>query len=91
MNSYPYGTTIRLECVFRDFEGNLRDPELVKVKIYDYRYNILIEESGNKQAEGTYFFDYVTPDKAQQLFYEWYGEIEGKPTLKRGEFSTRFM
>jgi len=92
VNTYQYGNTIRFECTFYDFEGNKVDPEMVKIKIYDYKYNVIFNGEGLKKANtGEYFYDYTTEMREQKLFYEWYGEIEGKPSLKRGEFMTKFI
>lgn len=94
VNVYHYGDTVRLECVFYDFNNEKVDPELVKIIIYDAKYNKIFEEIlgiNNKTGVGEYFYDYTTEQKAQRLYYEWYGEINGKPSLKRGEFITKFI
>lgn len=91
---YQYGNTVRLECVFFDFQGNKVDPQLVKITIYNQRYENIFNETlgiNNRKDTGEYFFDYVTENKEQKLYYEWYGEINGKPSLKRGEFMTKFI
>jgi hypothetical protein len=92
MNVYQYGNTIRFECTFFDFEGNKIDPDVAKIIIYDYRYNVVFNGEGLKKVGvGEYFYDYTTEMKEQRLYYEWYGEIDGKPSLKRGEFMTKFI
>lgn len=94
INVYQYGNTVRLECDFFDYSGDKVDPQLVKVIIYDAKYNVLSTEivgGANKQNIGEYFYDYTTPKKEQKLYYEWYGEIDGKPSLKRGSFITKFL
>jgi hypothetical protein len=91
INIYQYGNTVRFECTFFDFDGNKIDPNSVKIVIYDYRYNIVFNGEGLKNGVGEYFYDYTTEKKEQKLFYEWYGEIDGKPSLKRGEFMTKFI
>lgn len=90
---YQYGTTVRFEAEFFNFAGVATTPETVKLKIYDSKYVELTTENGIAVtgAVGKYFFDYVTPKKEQRLYYEWYAEIEGKPSLKRGEFITKFL
>jgi hypothetical protein len=91
-NTYQYGTTVRFECTFFNFSGIPINPEMVKIIVYDYKYNIIFNGIGLKTAEdGQYFYDYTTEMKEQKLFYEWYGEIDGKPSLKRGEFMTKFI
>jgi hypothetical protein len=91
INTYQFGTTVRLECTFYNFDDNKFDPDIVKIKIYDSKYNVILEEEGVKRSQGEYWFDHVTDSKAQTLYYEWYGEIDGKPTIKRGQFMTRFI
>jgi len=92
MNVYQYGDTIRLECTFYDFSGEKVDPEYVNIIIYDSRYNELFKGEGlSKGSVGEYFYDYTTEKKEQRLYYEWYGMIDGKPSLKRGEFMTKFI
>lgn len=90
---YQYGTTVRFEAEFFNFEGSPTVPENVKLKIYDNKYTELSSENGIPVTgmAGKYFYDYITPKKEQRLYYEWYAEIEGKPSLKRGEFITKFL
>lgn len=92
INTYQYGTTVRFECTFFNFTGEPVEPEMVKIVVYDFKYNIIYSGTGLKSATvGQYFYDYTTMNKEQKMFYEWYGEIDGKPSLKRGEFQTRFI
>ena len=94
VNAYQYGTTVRLECAFYDFDDVKINPDSVKIIIYNARYEILIEQTlvidGQKNI-GEFFYDYITESKKQTIYYEWYGEINGKPSLKRGEFTTKFI
>lgn len=94
VNSYQYGNTVRFDCVFYDFDGVRIDPEVVKIVVYNSRYEVLLEEmmtTNNKKDTGEYFYDYITESKKQNIFYEWYGEINGKPSLKRGQITTNFI
>lgn len=91
MREYQYGNTVRLECSFFDFTGEKTDPSLVKVLIYNERYEVILEGTGEKVGVGEYLFDYTTEEKQQRIYYEWYGEIDGKPSLRRGEFITKFV
>lgn len=94
INTYQYGNTIRFECDFFDFNGQLIDPQLIKITVYSYKYEVLFTEVlglNNRKNIGEYFYDYTTERKDQKLFYEWYGEIDSKPSLKRGEFMTKFI
>jgi hypothetical protein len=91
-NIYDAGNTIRLQCIFEDFDGNRVDPTTVKIIIYDHRYRMLeqaILGSGNRIDLGTYFYNYTSPkDDEERIIYEWSGEIDGFVSLKRATFST---
>jgi len=94
INTYPYGSTVRLQCSFFDFNGEKIDPTIVRIIIYTSRYEQLLSETvggANRTDIGVYHYDYTTEKKDQRLYYEWYGEIDGKPSLKRGSFMTKFM
>ena len=90
---FQVGNTIRLSCTFTDFEGRKVDPVIVKVIIYDVLYKKINEytlDSTNKFKVGEYYFDYV-PTKAGKIFCEWYGEIVGKPAIKREALEVKFV
>lgn len=94
VNVYQYGDTIRFQCTFHDFSDVKTDPQIVKIIIYNYKYEIITSEvigGANKTDVGDYFYDYTTEKKEQKLYYEWYGEFDGKPSLKRGSFMTKFI
>lgn len=94
INTYQYGNTIRFECKFHNFEGQMVDPNVIKVIIYNSKYEQIhttVIGLANKISVGEYFYDYTTDKKEQKLYYEWYGEIDGKPSLKRGTFMTKFI
>lgn len=91
VNFYQHGNTVKLECTFYDFDGQLVDPAAIKVIVYNYKYEVIFEGTGSRISLGKYFYDYKTESIEQRLFYEWYGEIDGLPTLKRGEFVTQFI
>ena len=91
---YYTGTSVRLTCDFYNFEGLLTNPDTVKITIYDYKYEIIDSismGSSNNAGVGKYYYDYLTDLKESRYIYEWYGEIDGKPSLKRGSFQTRFI
>jgi hypothetical protein len=93
-NKYKSGNTVRLIGEFYDFEGNLIDPQIVKVAIYDYKHNLIQEVvvgQSSKLSKGIYYFDYVTKNGNNKIIYEWYGEIDGRPSLDRNMFVTDFM
>jgi hypothetical protein len=94
INTYQYGTTVRFEVSFYDLDNVPIEPDSVKIIIYNQKYEQIYTEvltTNNQVGIGNYFYDYVTPSKEQKLYYEWYGTINGKPSLKRGTFMTKFM
>jgi hypothetical protein len=91
LKSYPFGTTVRLNCTFKDFNNENIDPQIVRVIIYNYKYDLLETLTATKKAIGEYFLDYKTPNKSQTFYYEWYGEIDGMPSIIRSGFITKFM
>lgn len=89
---YQTGNTVRLTCEFFDFNGEKAVPQIVKVKLYDERYNVKSEITNiQEESAGKYFLDYVTEDEGAKIYYEWYAEIDGTPSLKRASFTTRFV
>lgn len=90
---YQYGTTVRFEADFFDFDGTATEPEMVRLKIYNSKYVVIHDELGIsvQGSVGKFYYDYETEEKEQRLYYEWYAEIAGKPSLKRGEFMTKFI
>jgi hypothetical protein len=97
MASYKSGDTIRLLCTFKDFADQLTDPSLINVKIYDQKYVVIetisVPLSSNKISVGNYFYDYTIPSAyiGQTLYYEWYAEIGGLPSLNRNSFQVVFI
>jgi hypothetical protein len=88
------GNTVRLSCHFYDVDGVLTNPTLVKVIIYDYRYNKMEEftlDSSYQISTGVYFYDFQTSIEERRYIYEWYGTIGGLPSIKRADFRTEFI
>lgn len=89
---YQTGNTVRLTCQFHDFNGETAEPQIVKLKLYDDHYKVTTEFTGIQQIEpGVYYFDYTTEEESAKIYYEWYAEIDGTPSLKRSSFTTRFI
>lgn len=93
IKTYQFGNTIRFEAQFFDFDGMPVDPEMIRLKIYNSKYVVVHDEPAAKVQgiTGKYYYDYETEPKEQRLYYEWYAEIGGKPSLERDEFVTRFL
>ena len=90
---YQIGNTVRLISEFKDWDGSLVDPVLIKIILYDSQFRKIEENSigaANKIEIGKYYFDYV-PQITGTIFYEWYGVIDGLPSLKRGTLITRLI
>jgi hypothetical protein len=94
-NVYQSGNRVKLSVKFENDEGVLTDPAIVKLIIYNYKYEIIDQHTigdANRLNAGEYFYDYVTDkSKNETIFYEWYGEIDGTPTLCRNSFMTKFI
>lgn len=95
MNTVVAGTAIRITNTFYNFDGVPQDPQIVRFRIYDRRYNLLEDftlTDGNKLEEGKYFYDYITPSEPNQRYIiEFYGEIAGNPTIERETIFTAFL
>jgi hypothetical protein len=87
---YQAGNTVRLECIFYDFNNQLIDPNNIKLKIYNNKYELINEFNVNKKDLGKYYYDYTTLSEPDYFYYEWYGEIDSLPSIKRGSFKTIF-
>lgn len=88
---YQAGNTIRLRAKFKGWDDEPLDPGLVKVLIYDGAWKKLREEPlgpANRIDVGYYYFDFV-PDRAAAHIIEWYGEIDGLPSLKREQIQVK--
>lgn len=93
-NIYLTGNTIRLKAIFKDNIGNPKDPDMVKIIFYNYRYEKIDEFSlgqSHKIGIGEYVYDYVSSDNETRIYYEFNGEIAGNPAIQRSGFMTKFI
>lgn len=93
-NIYLTGNTVRLKAVFRGDDGELKDPEMVRVIFYNYRYEKIEEFSlgdSHRVGVGEYVYDYVNSDEEKRIYYEFNGEIAGNPAIQRDGFVTKFI
>lgn len=92
MNTYQTGNSVRLQCIFKDFNGANVDPAIVQVTIYNYRYTILdrlILGAENRIDIGTYEYFFLTESEDEMMYvYEFRGETNGIVSLKRASFRT---
>lgn len=92
LKKYPSGTTVRLSCTFQNDQNVNVDPQIVRLTLFNYKYEILEEISVSSKTDvGVFYFDYITPSKPQTIIYEWHGEIDGLPSIKRDKFVTEFI
>lgn len=95
INTYQSGNRVKLTASFEDDLGEYKDPAIIRLIIYNYKYEIVEQFNigdANRLGVGEYFYDYVTnQNKNEKIFYEWYGEMDGTPTLRRGSFLTKFI
>lgn len=93
--AFQAGTTVRLQCIFEDFDGVKINPTIVRITFYDTKYNKLQEynlNTGNSISTGIYIYNFITSSEEERRYvYEWYGEIDGLPSLKRSSFRTIFI
>lgn len=89
------GTTVRVINIFTNFEGTPQDPQIIKFKVYDRKYQLISEVTlgeDNKIETGKYFYDYITPiEPKQKHILEFYGEISNNPTIERFQIDTIFV
>lgn len=89
------GDTIRLEVLFRDFDGKAISPTNVTLSIYD-EYNVAIQSfplsDDDSVSEGRFFYDYTIPyDVNNFIIYEFYGIKNGKPFISRDKIHVDFV
>jgi hypothetical protein len=84
------GDTIRLKASFYNWNGNLVDPEEITVSFFDSNKSRIGEEvplnlTAAKESAGIYHYDYIVPSGHSRIYFEFKGEIDGKPSVERGE------
>lgn len=85
---FQSGNTLRLECVFKDFDGAVIAPSITKCRIYNYKKE-KIEEMDLPLVDDKYLC-YYTPAATGAYFAEFYGEQYGRPVLVRKKFEVDF-
>lgn len=88
------GDTIQLRVNFKNFKGNLIDPENVKLTIYKSDKTqieqIAITDS-DKESVGVYFYDYTPASELNEFIFEFAGSYISKPILARGRVELKFI
>ena len=86
------GNTVRLKAEFRDFNGEYVSPDNVILRIYDgYKKQVGEDIPVLPSDVGKYQYDYVIPDVIGPLYFEFSGEIDGKPILGRTIIDKRWI
>lgn len=91
MKHFQKGNSIRMSAKFTDWDDVPRDPDLVKFMVYDVDYIKLSEvvmAPANHVTIGEYVYYYV-PEGSGTIFVEWYGEMDGLPSLRRERIEIR--
>lgn len=93
---YQFGNTVKLEAFFKDFDGNPVDPSNIKLIVYDSKFGVVSSitiTSENRVELGHYYYLYTLPagTNPKTIYYEWYAEIQGSPTVKRESLKLVFI
>lgn len=86
MNTYQLGNTIKMTVTFKNYDGDLVDPDVVKFITYDSSFTKLSEVTldleQNRISRGVYVY-YFTTTREGRITYEWYCLQGSLPSLKR--------
>ncbi len=86
------GNTVRLKAEFKDFNGEYVSPENVILRIYDvYKKQVGEDIPVSPSGVGKYQYDYVIPDIAGTLYFEFVGTIGGLPILGRATIDKKWI
>lgn len=89
------GDTVRLEVIFKDFDGMSVEPNDVTLTIYDGD-NMAIQSipltNENRVNIGEYYYDYVIPYGVEEfIIYEFNGYHKERPILARDKIHVDFV
>lgn len=77
------GDTVRLKAEFRNFEGELVEVMFPELNIYDASRKKLDSFEPTEEKEGKYYHDYTIPNIPGPIYFEFKGELDGKPIVGR--------
>ena len=87
------GDTVKLTAVFRDWGGELVNPDNVGLKIYNARqvevYSASLSDM-DAESLGSYCHFY-TPENDGFYIYEFSGTLDGNTVLRRKDFEVKFV
>lgn len=87
LNQVVMGDTIRLCAEFRDWNGELSDPDNVELTIYDQNKNKIVTLNPDKEDTGIYFYDYtIELNDSVPITFEYKGILSGTPATRRKSF-----
>lgn len=87
------GDSVRLQCHFKTYTGQLIDPKDVKLTIYKSDHTQIEQiplDDSNKENVGVYFYDYVPASELNEFIFEFAGSVNNKPILSRGKVEIKF-
>jgi hypothetical protein len=88
---YKQGNTITLTGQFYNEDGQtLVDALAVSLKLYDERYTLLATFTPTRTGTGTYEYRW-TADRLGTVVYEFWGEVDGLPSLDRKTLVIKFV
>lgn len=94
MSVYETGNTVTLQGSFYHQDTDiLMDPDEVKLKVYNSDYKQIDEVllgASNKISTGVYEYKYTFEQKGI-FYYEFYGLINGLPSLNRKKIEIKFI
>jgi hypothetical protein len=72
---------------FKDYDGELVDPDDAKVIIFDSQYKEIKEYAPLREDVGRYYLDYTVPEGTTSIMYfEFKGTIGDMPVVGRSSF-----
>lgn len=87
------GSTVKLTCLFENFNGEPTDQDLVKFKLYNGKYEVIEEiilGDTNRVGVGDYFIHHLMPDQIGVYYTEFYGEKNGVISINRDKVEVVF-
>lgn len=88
------GNTLRFNVSFKNWSGDLSDPDNPKLRVYDSNLNLLITTQLVRLALGEYYALWTIPqesNRGRNYIYEISGELENTPSNERGIIKAVFV
>ena len=86
LKKFESGNTAYFECYYRDMQGNLKDPDNPKYRIFNMKNSEVVSSTTpSKKITGLYYF-FWTPEIPGNYIIEFTGSILGLPIQMRKKF-----